>query len=182
MKIPFVNTVDTIGAVTIDVKQDEIVQTNVKINEVSKIEKKSVVQITKSGPQTLNGLQAVAYSRVRYTDGGDSRRTERQRTLLSELFTKIQSLGVTKFPAVVSELLPFTETSMNGKKIIKLGTKVFTSNIITLDQERFPVDGYCTGKMMGGMWYLVADIKATVDQLHKYIYEDIKPLPKAPLF
>ena len=78
------------------------------------------------------------------------------------MLTKIQSLGITEFPSVVSKLLPYTETSMNSIDIIKLGTKVLTSNIMTLDQERFPVDGYCRGKIMGGVWYLVADMKATV--------------------
>ena len=94
------------------------------------------------------------------------------------MFTKIQSLGVTEFPSVVSKLLPYTETSMNSMDIIKLGTKVLTSNIMTLEQERFPVDGYCKGKTMDSVWYLVADMKATVDQLHKFIYEDIKPVAR----
>lgn len=155
----FAKIIDAIGGITIDVKQDEI---------------SSIPQIIKPGLQTLNGLQAVEYSRIRNTAGDDFRRTERQRTVLSVMLTKIQSLGVMEFPSVVSKLLPFTETSMNSMDIIKLGTKVFTSNIKTLEQERFPLDGYWTGKTIGGVWYLVADMKATVDQLHKFIYEDIK--------
>lgn len=157
----FEKIIDAIDGVIIDVKQDEI---------------NLIPQITKTGPQTLNGLQAVAYSRIRHTVGDDYRRTERQRTVLSVMLKKIQSLGVTEFPAVVSKLLPYTETSMNSMEIIKIGTKVVTSNIVTLEQERFPLDGYCTGKMMNGVWYLVADMEATVKQLHKFIYEDIKPV------
>ncbi|MBU3110765.1 LCP family protein [Clostridium lacusfryxellense] len=153
----FEKLINAIGGVTIDVKQDEI---------------SLIPQITKPGPQILNGLQAVAYSRIRHTVGDDFRRTERQRTVLSVMLTKIQSLGVMKFPSVVSKLLPFTETSMNNMDIIKLGTNVFTSNIKTLDQKRFPVDGYWTAKMLGGVWYLVANMKATVVQLHKFIYDD----------
>ena len=155
--------IDTMGGVTIDVKQDEI---------------SLIPQITKPGLQTLNGLQAVAYSRIRYTAGNDYRRTERQRTVLSVMLTKIQTLGVTEFPSVVSKLLPYTETSMNSIDILKIGTKVYTSNIVTLDEERFPMDGYCRGKIIGGVWYLVADMKATVSQLHKFIYEGIKQLPR----
>ena len=155
----FEKLIDAMGGVTIDVKQDEI---------------SLIPQITKTGTQTLNGLQTVAYSRIRYTAGNDYRRTERQRTVLSVMLTKIQTLGVTEFPSVVSKLLPFTETSMSSMDILKLGTKVFISNIKTLDGERFPMDGYSTGKIIGGVWYLVADMKATVDQLHKFIYEDIK--------
>ena len=174
--------VDTIGGVTIDVKEDELTLVNSHMIDVAAIEKKSISQITKAGPQTLNGLQAVAYSRIRHDAGGDFGRTERQRTVLSALITKIQSLGMRKFPSLVSKLLPYAETSMNSMDTMKLGTKVFTQNIKILDKERFPVDGYCRGEMIGGVWYLVADMENTVDQFHKYIYEDIKPAHKAPLF
>lgn len=183
--VDFFNTekiIDSIGGVNIDVKQDEISLINSHMIEVAKIEKKSIPPITKAGSQTLNGLQAVAYSRIRHDAGGDFGRTERQRTVLSAMLTKIQSLGTTEFPSVVSKLLPYTETSMNSMDIMKLGTKVFTQNIKTVDQERFPVDGYCNGKIMSGVWYLVTDMESTLNQLHKFIYEDIKPVPKAPLF
>ncbi|MBZ9636900.1 LCP family protein [Clostridium sp. FP1] len=174
--------IDTIGGVTIQVNQDEIELLNSYMIEVANIEKRVVCEVTKSGLQTLNGLQAVAYSRIRYTVGGDFRRTERQRIVLSAMITKIQSLGITEFPSVVSKILPFTETSMKSMDIIKLGTKVLTSNITTLEQARFPLDGYCKGKIMDEVWYLIADMDATADQLHNFIYEDIKPVPKASQF
>ncbi|MBU3191220.1 LCP family protein [Clostridium bowmanii] len=178
----FEKIIDAMGGVNIDIKQDEVGFINDKIIEVSNLEKKSIVLINKLGPQTLNGLQSVAYSRVRYTDGGDFVRTERQRTILSAMLIKIQSLGVAKFPSVVSELLAYTETSMKSTDILKIGTKVFTSKIKILEQERFPVDGYCKGKIIDGVWYLVTDMKDTKEQLYKFIYEDIRPVAKAPLF
>lgn len=174
--------IDIMGGVTIDVKQDEIGLINSYMTEIANIEKKSIAVVTKVGFQNLNGLQAVAYSRIRYTAGGDFVRTERQRTILSAMIKKIQSLGITEFSSVVSKLLPYTETSMKSMDIIKLGTKVLTSKIMTLEQERFPLDGYCRGKMMDGVWYLVADMGATVEQVHKFIYDDVKPISKEPLF
>jgi LCP family protein required for cell wall assembly len=174
--------IDAIGGVNIDVKQNEISLINSYMGEVATLQKKSVSKITKPGPQTLNGIQAVAYSRIRYTAGGDFVRTQRQRTVLRTMLTTIQSLGAREFSSVVSELLPLTETSMNSIDIIKLGTKVFTGGKMTLAEERFPVDGYCKGKVIDSVWYLIADIKETSQQLHKYIYEDINPVPKSPLF
>lgn len=167
--------IDAIGGVTVDVKKNEVNLINKYMSETATIENKSISRISNSGSQTLNGMQSVAYTRIRYTAGGDFVRTERQRTILSGMFAKIQSLGATEFPSVVSKLLPLTETSMNNLDIVKLGSKVFSSNIGTLDQERFPKEDYCHDKTIDGVWYLVADMKATVDQLHKYIYEDIKP-------
>ncbi|MGH4119479.1 LCP family protein [Clostridium sp.] len=156
--------IDAIGGVTVEVDQDEISQ---------------IPGVSKAGSQNLNGKQAVAYSRIRHTSGNDFRRTERQRTILSVMFTKIQSIGVTDFPGVVSELLPLTETSMNSIDIIKLGTKVLTSNTKTLEQARFPVDGYWSGKTIDRVWYLLADMESTIEQLHNFIYDDIKPVAKS---
>jgi LCP family protein required for cell wall assembly len=172
--------IDAIGGVTVDVKQDEISSLNINMLEAANIEKKSITEIVKPGLQKLNGPQAVGYSRIRHDAEGDFRRTERQRIVLAAMITNIQSLGITEYPSVVSKLLPLTETSMSSLDIIKLGTRVFTANIKTLQQERFPVDGYWEGKIMDGVWYLVADMETTVDQLHKFIYEDIKPVGIAP--
>ena len=174
--------IDAVGGVTIDVQKNEINLLNSYMNETAGIEKKSITKVTKTGPQTLNGMQAVAYSRIRYTAGGDFERTERQRTVLTAMLNKIKSAGTTQFPSLVSKLLQYTETSMTSVDILKMGTKVITSNMMNLDQERFPIDGYCNAKTIDGVWYLVPNLPATVDQMHKYIFDDIKPVPKAPLF
>jgi len=174
--------IDAMGGVTIDVNEEEIGLLNKYAESVATSEKKSVPAISTPGPQTLNGLQAVAYSRIRYTDGGDFVRTERQRTVLSAMLAKLQSLKPTEIPSAVSNLLPFSETSINSIDIMKLGSKVITTKKMVLEQQRFPLDGYCRGKTIDGVWYLVADIEATVEQLHKFVYEDIKPVPKAPIF
>lgn len=168
--------IDAVGGVNVDVNDDEVSLINDYMNETATIEKKAITKIASSGEQTLNGMQAVAYTRIRYTAGGDFVRTERQRTILSGIFTKIESLGAKEFPSVVSKLLPLTETSMNSMEIIKLGSKVFSSNTRTLDQERFPLDDYVSNEMIDGVSYLIADMEATVDQLHKYIYDDINPV------
>jgi LCP family protein required for cell wall assembly len=174
--------IDAMGGVTIDVNQEEIGLINSGAAGVAKLENKTVPTISATGPQTLNGLQAVAYSRIRYLAGGDFVRTERQRTVLSAMIAKLQSLKPTEIPSAVSKLLPFTETSINSIDIMKLGSKVITTKKMVLEQQRFPLDGYCRGKTIDGVWYLVADMDPTVDQLHKFIYEDIKPVPKSPQF
>jgi LCP family protein required for cell wall assembly len=171
--------IDAMGGVTINVNQEEIILIN---SNTAGIEKKTLTAVSKTGPQTLSGLQAVAYSRIRYTAGGDFVRTERQRTVLSAMLTKIQSLKPTEIPSAVSKLLTFTETSMNSMDMIKLGAKVITTNKMMLEQERFPLDGYCKGKTIDGVWYLMAEMEPTAEQLHTFIYEDIKPVSNAPQF
>ena len=178
----FESIIDSIGGVSINVKKDEVSLINTYMEEVANFEKQTFKAVTSTGIQNLDGKQAVSYSRIRYTAGGDYVRTERQRTVLGALLAKIQGVGKLEFPSKVSKLLPFTQTSMSSIEIIKLGTAIFANDIKILDQERFPVDGYCTGKMIRGVWYLVPDIKASTDQIHKYIYEDERPVAKKPLY
>jgi len=170
--------INSIGGVKIDVANDEVDLINKYMNETAAIENKSVTRINSSGSQTLNGMQAVAYTRVRYTTGDDFKRTERQRTVLTAMLTKIQSAGATKFPSIVSELLPLTETSLNSMDIITLGTKVVASKSTTLEQARFPSDGNWTAQTISGVSYLITNMKTMTDQIHKFIYDDIKPSAK----
>lgn len=176
------NIIDTLGGVEINVRADEIKLINSYMKETGNIEHKEIKEVSHTGKQNLNGMQAVAYSRIRYTSGGDFERTERQRTVLTALFNKVKSGGAADFSSNVSKLLQYVETSLSSMDIIKLGTSAFTSGTTDLEQERFPIDGYCKGIMIDKVWYLQADLKATTDQLHKYIYDDVKPVPGKPLF
>lgn len=170
--------INSLGGIKINVTKEELPILNSYITETSGIEKVTPPYLTKPGLQTLNGMQAVAYTRIRYTAGGDYERTERQRTVLTALFNKVQEGGVSKYPSLVTTILPFTETSINKLDLISMGTGVLTSGTKTLEQERFPLDNYGKGDTINGVWYLVFDIKTTADQIHKYIYDDIKPTAK----
>ena len=47
-------------------------------------------------------------------------------------------------------------------------------NISSIEQERFPLDGYCQGQMIGGIYYLVFDRETVANQMRNYIFEDTK--------
>ncbi|ABS39883.1 LCP family protein [Clostridium botulinum] len=169
------NIIDTVGGVEIPVRSDEIKYINSYMQGTAKVENKAVQEVQSPGLQNLNGMQAVAYARIRYTSGGDYERTERQRTILTAVMNKIKKLGPTEFPKVVSVLLPNVESSLSSTEIIKMGTSVFTLGIDNVEQQRFPLDNYCEGKLIDGIYYLLFNKEKTIDQMYKYIFEDIKP-------
>ncbi|ACA45997.1 LCP family protein [Clostridium botulinum] len=169
------NIIDTVGGVEIPVRSDEIKYINSYMQGTAKVENKAVQEVQSPGLQNLNGMQAVAYARIRYTSGGDYERTERQRTILTAVMNKIKKLGPTEFPKVVSVLLPNVESSLSSTEIIKMGTSVFTLGIDNVEQQRFPLDNYCEGKLIDGIYYLLFNEEKTIDQMYKYIFEDIKP-------
>lgn len=174
--------IDELGGVQIDIKSNEVSLVNEYINDVASVTGLKGTPLRGSGTQTLSGVQAVAYSRIRYVGNGDFERTERQRTVLTALFNKIKTAGPSEYPSLVNKLMPYVQTSMNPLDIIKIGTSALTNGITNLEQERFPVDGYCNGATINGVWYLQFDEQTTKDQIYKYIYEDIKPTPGTPKF
>ncbi|AVQ37330.1 LytR family transcriptional regulator [Clostridium botulinum] len=167
--------IDTVGGVEIPVRSDEIKYINIYMQETARIQGKSVQEVQKPGLQNLNGMQAVAYARIRYTSGGDYERTERQRIVLTAIMNKVKKLGPTEFPKVVSALLPNVESSFSSTEIMKMGTSAFALGIDNIEQQRFPLDDYCQGKLIDGVYYLLFNEEKTINQIHKYIFEDIKP-------
>ena len=130
--------------------------------------------VNSAGTYTLTGEQALAYSRIRYASGGDYVRTDRQRTVLNKVFEKILATNVSQYPGLLSEILPMVKTSLDYSEILNLGNEVLKMGVTNLEQERFPRDEYCEGKMISGIYYLTFDKEQTVQQLHDYIFDDIK--------
>ena len=151
--------IDKIGGITVDITSEEVPH---------------IEGIDSEGTYNLTGDQALAYSRIRYATGGDYVRTERQRTVLSKMFEKILNMNPIKYPGLLNEILPMVKTSLTSSEILELGSEVIAIGSPSLEQERFPLDGYCEGKMINEVYYLTFDKEATVNQMHEYIFEDKK--------
>lgn len=151
--------IDMLGGVTVDVTEEEV---------------SHISGINSAGTYNLTGAQALAYSRIRYATGGDYVRTERQRTILIKMYEKILNINQTQYTSLLSEGLSMLQTSLDYSKILELGTEVLKMGVTTLEQERFPLDGYCQGEMINGVYYLTFNKALTVEQLHNYIFEDVR--------
>lgn len=143
----------------------------VKINIIPE-EIHHIPGITSPGEQVLNGEQALAYSRIRYATGGDYKRTERQRVVLEAVFEKLKSTPTKEYTSLIDDFLPYIETNMSSMDMIKLATDAAPLVKGNLETARFPLDGYCDGKMINGVWYLVYDRQATLNQIQEYIYDN----------
>ncbi|WP_270550407.1 LCP family protein [Clostridium perfringens] len=166
--------IDSIGGIDLDIRNDELQYINNYIGDLNTLNKTNVSNITSTGTQHVNGTQALAYCRIRYTAGGDGERTERQRIVLSKLFDKFSKISPTKYPSILNELMPMITTSLSSSDILGLAKTVASISESGLEQERFPKDNYSKGEMIHGVYYLTFDKDATVKQIHDYIFEDIK--------
>lgn len=143
----------------------------VKINIIPE-EISHISGISSPGEQILNGAEALDYSRIRHATGGDYKRTERQRIVLEAVFEKLKSTPTKEYSSLIDDFLPYIETNMSSMDIIKLATDVAPLVKGNLETARFPLDGYCDGKMINGIWYLVYDRQATLNQIQEYIYDN----------
>ena len=166
--------IDSIGGIDLDIRNDELQYINNYIGDLNTLNKTNVSNITSAGTQHVNGTQALAYCRIRYTAGGDGERTERQRIVLSKLFDKFSKISPTKYPSILNELMPMITTSLSSSDILGLAKTVASISESGLEQERYPMDQYSKGEMINGVYYLAFDKDVTVKQIHDYIFEDKK--------
>ena len=169
--------IDSLGGITIDITEEELNYINGYINNINSVSGTNSPIITTPGAHHVDGAQALAYSRIRYTSGGDFKRTERQRTVLTALFNKALNVPATQYLDVISTLAQYATTNLNTNEILKLATKIGSMGLngVTIEQERFPIDGYCEGTMIDGIYYLTFDATATRTQVMNYIFNDQLP-------
>ena len=164
--------IDILGGIDLDITNEEIQYINDYITQLNSIEGTSSPHITFSGYQHIDGIQALAYSRIRYTSGGDYARTERHRVVLTALFEKIAATPASSYPSILNSLLPYVQTNLTASNILSLGTKVLGLGAATLEQDRFPRDGYSEGTTIDGVYYLDFDKETTINQIRDYIFND----------
>jgi anionic cell wall polymer biosynthesis LytR-Cps2A-Psr (LCP) family protein len=138
---------------------------------LNKINGTNSPNITISGIQKVDGTQALAYCRIRYTDGGDFERTHRHRIVLNQLFEKSKKLPMNLYPSILDEILPIVHTNLEKSEIISLALDLNSFRNKTILQDRFPYDNDGNGKLIDGIYYYVFDEKSTNLKMHKFIYE-----------
>ena len=163
--------VDEVGGVEIDVQSDEIEHLNNYQSTMATEIGKEYVPVTAPGVQTLNGLQATAYCRIRYTDGGDFKRTERQKEVLSKAFEKLKKSGPVTMIKAANSLSSEIRTSLNPAEIASLALKAMRFNIS--ETSGFPNDQYRTVGYIGDQSCVIpVHLTDNVVWLHQYLFGD----------
>lgn len=80
--------VDAVGGIEVKVDKSILKNLNAYIGDMNRINGGHSPKLSSAGTYTLDGNQAVAYSRIRYTAGGDLARAGRQREVLQKIFDK----------------------------------------------------------------------------------------------
>lgn len=170
----FEKAVDTVGGVDLNVPSP--------VYEVMRINGQRYVLDVQPGQQHMDGFEALAYSRSRYTSPrGDFDRSERQRQIIIALKEKIMSAGTYSNPAKISGLLDnlgnnvSTNFSLGDlQRLHEIGQQIGSGKISSIGLADPPND-YVTTSNVGGLSVVVP--KAGIgnyDEIRSYMRNALK--------
>ena len=165
--------VDKLGGVQLNITADEIKYINGYIDETSRVTGKTANHITEPGTYTVDGVQAVSYSRIRYTDGGDYKRAERMRTVIEAMFNKLKTRNVAQISAFADSILPHVYTNITSNDIIAMVPSM-TKYKVT-ESIGWPYN--TKGKTMDRWYGIPVTLESNVTQLHKEAFGDTDYVP-----
>ena len=167
-----IDSVDALGGVEIEITDAEISHLNNYQLTMSEELGVDYIPIEHSGKQLLNGMQATAYCRIRYTKGDDFRRAERQRDVLTAMMEKAKTVSVGSLTNMVNAILPEVETSLGVNEIISVLGSVAGYDVVASDG--FPFEDNRVGANVGskGSCVIPDNLEENVKELHELLYPD----------
>ena len=143
--------IDNIGGISMNITSEEV---------------SHIPGISKAGTYNLTGEQALAYARIRHATGGDYKRTERMRDVLTAVANKVKTFNISQLNQFVDFVLPKIYTNITAADIFSLMPSA-TSFKIT-DSIGWP---YETKGITLDRWYGVPiTLESNVTRLHQEVF------------
>ena len=125
----------------------------------------------RSGINTMNAEQVLAYCRMRKDIGGDWGRTDRQRKVLTRLYSELKTSGMPTIYRFIDEALPLFRTDLSNRQIIKLAYAMVAGRMGIRHSYRLPEEGTYTQEIREeDLHVLIPDLRENSRRLQKYIY------------
>lgn len=162
------DTVDNMGGVEIEVKQNELRDLNRWGPETARNTNRTWHRINSPGKYNLDGAQAATYCRIRKTSGGDTGRNDRYKKVMAALLSRAKhSPG--KVNSTMDKVFPQIQTNMSTMQIMKMIPIMATMKI---DKSiGWPYKYW--GGIIRGKWLAVPKtLESNNKKLHKEAFDD----------
>lgn len=159
--------INILGGVDIELSQPEFKYINSYITETVKGTKIGSVQLTHAGMNHLDGIQAVAYARLRYMDN-DYTRTERQRRVLELCVEKAKQADPATLSDLAGNMLSMVATSLTWEDGMNLAMNVKKYSIV--DTIGFPMDRREINMSFKGACVIPNTLEKNVKDLHTFFF------------
>ena len=168
------DVIDSVGGIEIDVQESELDELNKFIHETAINVDGPADKLDSAGKQTLNGVQAVTYARIRKDAAtGDYRRNERMKIVFAETFKAIKKAGPLTMLKIARKAMPEVKTNLSSMDMLKLMLKAKSFDM-TDSTTGFPYDvGSWTGYGGAGYaWYgPPINLANNVSKLHEQFFD-----------
>lgn len=158
----FPKIIDSLGGVTVEVKDYEARY----INDSPKYS----VEVGKE--VTLNGIEALIFSRIRYSDtDGDVSRTRRQRAIIMAMIESTRNATNGQIKLALDNVFPNIRTNFNKTEILSLSTQALSKKWMDFEIQQVISPGENTRKSAsigGSVW--VVDYPAEAAAIQTAIY------------
>ena len=167
--------VDLFGGVEVEVSPSEMKVANGYINEAKngfyneRLDSYDYTPISETGMIHLNGVQAMAYCRDRYTDS-DFGRVMRQQEVLLALAEKAKQLEIEDAVEIAGKIGEFVSTNLEPEQIVELAKAVLGIEIENVGQYRIPAEGDYDSGTFSGTWMIRPKLEKVKASLKAFIY------------
>ncbi len=177
--------IDILGGVDIEIESEyELEYLNDYIIATNEILGTNSPTVDSVGWHTLDGTQAVAYSRIRYTSGGDYKRTQRQRIVLSEMLNKAKDASLSQLISMIDALFDDIATDMSQSELLSTAQALLNCDLS--ESQGFPFER--AGTVLEGVYagdiVVACDLATNVSQLHEFLFDDVdyEPSPQVEAY
>lgn len=166
-----IEAIDALGGIEMEITQAEVNHLNNYQISMAESMGLGYTPVEEPGYQLLNGLQATAYCRIRYTKGDDFRRAQRQRDVLTAMLEKAKKSSVASVTEMVSAIMPNVSTSLDLEDIIPM-LSMLVDYKVTIS-EGFPFEGSRDAWTVGsvGSCVIPLSLEENVIMLHELLFE-----------
>ncbi len=157
------------GVDNIEISKAEFYYINAFITETVKETGIGTYQLKSAGAQHLDGVQAVAYARLRLMDS-DFARTERQKKIIMACFDKVKKMDYSELNYIMMTIFPEVETNVSLGEVVSMAQGILRYNIAETGgfpwqrgDARIPNKGSCV---------IPTTLESNVKLLHEFLFDD----------
>ncbi len=166
-----IDTVESVDGIEMEIMEEEIEYLNSYQMMMAQELELEYTPIEEPGLQLLNGMQATAYCRIRYTAGSDFMRTQRQRNVLIAVLEKAKTKSLVEINDAINAVLPSVSTSFSSGEILELATALPLYRVV--DNTGMPFQQYRANANVSnkGSCVIPYDLEANVIELHRFLFD-----------
>lgn len=172
-----VDAINVLGGVDIDITDKEFAYINSFITETVNSTGVGSYQLEHSGMNHLDGVQAVAYARLRLMDT-DFNRTERQRKILGQAMEKAKNSDLKTLTTLIGTVYPQTKTSIGVDNLAGMAKNAKKYYISQTSGFPFSHQEIKIGKKA---CVVPTTLESNVIQLHSFLYNTENYVPSENL-